>query len=127
MGTPISGKDGTVKVGGSAKALITGWDMTIETVTDRFGSNESSGYKTTLAGQKSATANVNGQFNSAATRDFIEGSTYALELFTDATHKYSFSAICKSWRITTDIKEGMTVGFTAVFESSGAVTDPTFA
>ena len=127
MGTPISGKDGTVKISTTAVAGITKWTLNKQVETDRKATNESSGYKVTCAGPKSATGTIEGLLDTAAAMTILEGTAATLLFYVNASEFYSVPAIVKNFRPEVDIDSGRWISFTADYESNGAYTEPTWA
>ena len=50
MATPISGRDGSVDVGGSAVAEVTGWRFNPTSNNSAWASSDTSGYKNRIKG-----------------------------------------------------------------------------
>lgn len=128
MGTALSGKNGTVKIGSTAVALVSKWELTKEVVTSRFANNESSGTKKTLAGVYHASGSISGQLDTAAASTILEGVSATLLLYVNATKYYTVPSVIKSFKVgEVDIDDGKVIPFTAQFESDGVCTEPTWS
>ena len=128
MATPLSGKDGTVKIATTAVALITHWTLEKSVNTDRFADNESAGYKRTIAGVRHARGTVRGKLDTAAASTILEGtSSVVLDLYVNATEFYRVTSIMSNFKVgEVDINDGPAIPFEATFESTGSFAEPTW-
>lgn len=122
-----TGKNGTVKIGAVAVALVTGWEFDKSAETDQFGSNESAGYKSALAGTGHGRGMIRGKLNTAAAMTVLEGTAATLLLYVNATEFYSVPAIIQNFKATVDIDIGKATTYEATFVTNGAWTEPTWA
>lgn len=92
MATPTHGKDGSVKVGGSAVALVDQWDANIEPAYDDVTSQDSGGWQMLTPGLKKVTGSIkvrlanddtNGQ--TVLRNSAVGGSAVVLTLNTSGT------------------------------------------
>jgi len=128
MSTPISGKDGTVKIGSTVQALIQKWKLRKNCTITQFAHNESSGFAVCVAGVKKGTADVSGLWNSAAASSMEEGASATYLLYFDATHYYTFPGMVEEIdKGEVDIDEGKPIPFTSVIKSNGTYTEPSFS
>ncbi len=124
MSQPISGKNGSVKIG-DAVAEITRWSFAKQAVSSRYASNSSGGFKRTLAGAKSGSGQIEFKFDVDAASPLVEGASVTLLLYLDATRFYSVPAVLTQVQIDVNIDKGDVVSGAARFETDGAWTEPT--
>ncbi len=127
MATPISGKNGAVKIGMASVGVVTGWTMKKNAHIDDFASSEVPGYGSTVAGVKRATGTVEFKYDSLAASPLVEGSSVTLDLFLDATEKYVVPAMIESYDVTVDINDGNAIKVSASWKSNGAWTEPSYS
>lgn len=113
---------------GSSELLeIWGWKLTREAALHRRATNATGGYKRTVAGTKSGSGTIEGDYDPAApVEDHIrEGDSVTLKLYTTATKFYLVPALIENIELTVDLDEGEIVAWTASFMTNGAWTEPT--
>ena len=124
--TVESGKNGTVKIGATPIVDVTSWTLDQEITTSRYASNNTSGFKATVGGVRSATGTIECKWDGAAAGVLItDGVSVTLLLYTNATELYTVPAILKNHKLKVDINDGEVIGFTSDFESNGSITQPT--
>lgn len=92
MATKLHGKDGSVKVGGSAVAFVDAWDATIDVAQDDTTSMDSGGWQELMAGIKKVTGSIKVRHASGDTvgqtvlkANAIAGSAVVLTLLDSGT------------------------------------------
>ena len=140
MSVNISGKNGKVVYGSTQIASITDFDMDVEVETDRFATSDSAGWKLTVDGVQSASGTANWKRDNAALAAFsgsgsgnvfpsqggTSTATVTLNLYEDSTHFWAVPAKLKNLKVKVDMNTGAAVGGSFGFESTGAITPPTF-
>lgn len=86
------GKDGSVKVGGTAVASVNTWDATIEPNYDDITSMDSSGWQNLMLGIRKVSGSINVRYDPADTNgqivlknNALGGTAVALILYTSGT------------------------------------------
>lgn len=125
VGNKLSGKDGSVKWGGSLTALkVTKWDVTktadVQDVTD--SGDSAAGYKSSIASGWKAWSGSFEAFllGGVAEPDF--GSVIALELIADSNIKYAGNAIINSEGVNLGVVGNEAVKYSFQFTGTGALT-----
>lgn len=120
----ISGKNGNVKVGLNNVVEVTKWTFDPQCAVPKYNSNNTSGYKTGVAGVFDGKGTVEVKLDTASSLDFLVGQSVTLELHVDATgsNYYSVPAIISGAPIACDIDGGEIVGVTYAFEATGQWT-----
>ena len=122
MSTPISGKNGSVSIGGSTVLDVTGWNYSEEVVTTRYASSATAGCKNTIPGVVSGSGSFAFKFNPSATPvtpNAGDVGTGIFHLDTSATY-LTFGIVIKKVALTVDIDNGTAIGGTADFETNSA-------
>lgn len=125
MSTRESGKDGTVKIGATAVALVTGWDVDFETNVYESANNETAGYKAATAGVKRVSGRIKGEWNSAAALTITSGTAATLLLYLNASEFFTIPAVVKKLHVEVDVNDGNVTLYDAEFVGNGAWTEPT--
>jgi len=128
-GTVVSGSKGSLTVG-ATKFEITKWSFATSADTDRYATNETAGYKKTVAGNLAASGSIEGKRVTGATTRvetvLVEGATIALvlelETGTIASGEITVSAVIKGVELEVDVDGGSIESFSCSFESDGAWT-----
>ena len=116
----VSGKDGTVSVGG-AIADCTGWNLTMTSNNPAYASSSTSGYKNRVAGVKDASGSYSAKHNGSVP---TVGTATASASFTlDGTSSFSLNIIIDSVNIEVDMDDGDVVGYSVDFSGNGLVTE----
>jgi hypothetical protein len=111
-----SGKNGTVKWGGSAEAHVTNWTLTTTSNNAAFASNDTSGWKTRVAGVRDSS----GSFTMKDKPSFEEGYSAELILYTDA-RIYTVTVVIDSIGTACNMNDGTEVTWEVAFSGKGAV------
>jgi hypothetical protein len=127
MATPISGKDGAVKIGMNSVGAVTGWTLKKSAKLDEYASSEVPGYTKIVTGVKSASGTVDFKLDSEAASTITEGTAATLDLIVNDDIKYSVPAVIESFDVTVDINDGNAVKVSASWKSNGSWTEPTFS
>lgn len=128
MATPLSGKDGTIKIASTAVALVTHWTFEKSVMTDRFADNESAGSKRTIRGTRHGRGTIRGKLDTAAAVTIEDNVSATVLLYVNATEFYSVPCIISNYKVgEVDISEGPAIPYEATFETNGAWTEPTWA
>lgn len=126
-GNPISGKNGTVKTGGTPTALvhITNWKITRSAETDRFADNSSSGWKRSIAGTKMWEGSFDGKVNDGEAVPLKEGDGVAAQFHLDGSggQHMAGNITVKSLDVECDFDTGKVIAYSVKFEGNGALTD----
>lgn len=121
---PISGKNGQVLIGSSAVAEVTKWIFNKETVSSRYASSSTGGFKRSLSGVRSGSGTIQFKFDLSAGSPIVEGSAVTLLLYLDSSHFYSVPALIKTFKVEVNIDTGDVIGGVADFDTDGAWTEP---
>jgi len=113
----ISGKDGTVTIGGSAEAAVQDWFIEPFANLDDFATNDTAGWKNRVAGVKDTT----GGFNMLDKPSFNEGDDVAFVGYTNQDI-YSQNVMIERIRVNCDMNTGAAVSFAVTFQGNGALT-----
>ena len=122
----ITGKAGYVLYDSSAVVGVKEWSMNY--AADMFDATNMSDsaptHKSYISGLKAATGSFSGNVTAgdadSIITDFVPGTSYAIELYTDGTDKYAFTAFISNIDINVAVDGEATI--TANFQSSGDVT-----
>jgi hypothetical protein len=121
---PISGKNGKVLIGSAAVAEVTKWIFNKESVSSRYASSSTGGFKRSLAGVRSGSGTIQFKFDLAAGSPIIEGTAATLLLYLDATQFYSVPALIKTFKVEVNIDTGEVIGGVAEFDTDGTWNEP---
>jgi hypothetical protein len=121
---PISGKNGQVLIGSAPVAEVTKWLFNKESVSSRYASSATGGFKRSLSGVKSGSGAIQFKFDLSAGSPIVEGSAVTLLLHLDATHFYTVPALVKTFKVEVNIDTGEVIGGVADFDTDGAWTEP---
>ncbi len=117
----LSGKDGTVTVGGAEITPVLDWRMRTAANMALFGANDTGGWKGGVSGVKTAS----GSFNMNDKPTFNEGDEIALVLYTGADIYTLATALVESIDVVTDMNDGTVVAFAVTFQGTSAVSEST--
>jgi len=124
--THVSGKDGTVEYGSTPTALeVTQWDFTGTVDNDSFATSSTSGYKTTVSGNKQGSGSIQGKISSSVDIDtlFSEGDLVDVILtIASGSRKLSGSVRVTSLQIGVNVDTGEATTFQISYETHGAYT-----
>lgn len=114
----ISGKDGTVSVGGAVNDA-TSWSISLTSNNPSWASPATSGYKQRVAGIKDTT----GSYSAKANGTLPVPGTHAAAVFTlDGTTTYSLNVFIDSVNVEVDMDDGDVVGYSVDWSGNGTVT-----
>ncbi len=117
----LSGKDGTVTVGGAEITPVLDWTMRTAANIALFGANDTSGWKGGVSGVKTAT----GSFNMNDKPSFSEGDEIALVLYTGQDVYTMDTALVGEISVVTDMNNGEPIAFAITFSATSAVVPTT--
>jgi hypothetical protein len=125
MGTPVSGQDGKISVGGVDLVLINKWDADIDAATIETTNFDSSGYREYgVVGLKSGTGNCDGLLDATAGALAV-GQSVAVKLYLATSSYIGGTAIITKVKVTNDAKEFVGVSYS--FQLTGVITEATGA
>lgn len=127
-GVGFSGKDGTIKIGTTDVSEIRGWKFMPKSNNPQYASNNTAGYKRTVAGVKSATGSANGAYDTSATTFLAVldvGTAATLKLYVDTTHYFTVASVVDDASINVDVDNGEIVSWDLNFTANGSWTNPT--
>ncbi len=117
----ISGKDGTLTVGGAEITPVLDWRLETFATISKYGANSTGGWK----GGKSGVKDSNGSFNVNDKPSFSEGDEIALVLYTDQDIYTLATALVERISVVTDMNEGTIVAFAVTFAGTSEVVPTT--
>ncbi len=127
MGTPLHGKDGQVKVGGSVCALVDSWSADAGAEFTDVTSMDSGGWQREIAGVKKVTGSIKVRYAEDDTNGItvlmnnaIGGTAVGLSLFASGTAKSLAGTAFLN--VSVDAPHDDVAGLTFDFESTGAWT-----
>ena len=113
----LAGTDGTITIGGSEVTPITDWTLETFANIDKYGANDTGGWK----GGKSGVKDSNGSFNMKDKPSFDEGDEVALVLY-DGQDIYTLAtALIGRIRTVCDMNDGTIIARAITFEGTSAV------
>jgi hypothetical protein len=113
-----------VLIGSAAVAEVTKWMFDKLSVSSRYASSSTGGFKRSLSGVKSGSGAIQFKFDLSAGSPIVEGSAVTLLLYLDATHFYTVPALIKTFKVEVNIDSGEVIGGVADFDTDGAWTEP---
>ena len=122
---PISGKDGSVEVDGSAVLESRKWTLKRTSDNKEYASTETGGNKKRVAGIKDWSGSIDCYAPEGADVTISEGQAITVTLKKDATHSYAGPAIVDDIDVETDIEGGELTGVSIAFSGNGALTTST--
>jgi len=124
MAAPISGQYGTFKIAASEIIEVYFWSLSRKAAVHARATNQSSGYKETVAGTKSGSGTVRGNFDPEDdVRNHMDvGDTVTATFYITATQYIESSVTIESLDVEEDIDEGGPVGWEASFQTNGQWT-----
>lgn len=125
-GLGISGKDGDVKISGTAICEIMKWSFNPKCNVPAYASNKTSGYKRRVAGVKDGSGSMEGAWDPATPAITVidPGTGATLRLYINATQYYDVPAVIESFKLDVDVDTGEIVKWSADFGTNGAWTNP---
>lgn len=117
----ISGKAGTVKVGGTAVLEVTKWTFEPSANISKYASNNTNGHKKAVAGVRDGKGTIETKVDSVL---WTAGQSVTLVLHVDggSTDKITVPAVIATTPINVDIDNGEPISATYTFEADGAWT-----
>ena len=116
----ISGKDGTLTVGGSPQSHVLNWVLNVISENHAYHSNASAGSRQRTAGVKDS----NGTFDMIDTPSFEAGDEVELVLYTNQDI-WTLTALIDQVTVTAPIDAGSNVTFAVTFSGHGAAVQTT--
>ena len=114
----ISGKDGTVSVGGSV-GDATSWSISLTSNNPSWASSTTSGYKSRVAGIKDTTGSYSAKFSAAIPSPGDEAAaTFSLS----GSGGYTLDIIIDAVNVEVDMDDGDIVGYSVDWSGRGPVT-----
>jgi len=122
MANGVSGQYGTLKIGSSEILEVYKWSFSRKAAVHTRSTNADSGYKCAVAGTKSGSGSIAGNYDPADPVDdhFEEGDSITALLYTTAAKYFSVPMMIESLDYEVDIDEGAIVGWEAAFQTNGA-------
>jgi hypothetical protein len=117
----LSGKDGTITVGGAEIVPVIDWRLRTSANMSKFGANDTGGWKGGVSGVKDSS----GSFNMNDKPTFNEGAEIALVLYTGQDIYTLATALIESIEAVTDMNDGTVVAFAVTFQGTSAVAEST--
>lgn len=117
----MSGKDGTLTVGGAEVTPVTDWRLETSANISKFGANDTSGWKAGVSGVKDSS----GSFNMKDKPTFNEGDEVALVLYTGQDVYTLATALIERIACVTDMNDGTTIEHAVTFSGTSAVAEST--
>ena len=120
----LSGKDGTLRLGGAEVLHLTFWQIEKTAANKPYAANDTGGAKRRLSGAKDCTGRLEVKATDSAKVPVAEGDTVALALHVDGSgdNYYELSAIVDSVRVEVNVSEGRPVAYGIRFSASGPIT-----
>jgi len=114
----ISGKNGTVNVGG-AITDATGWSLSLTSNNPAYGSSDTAVYKKRVPGIKDTTGSYSAKYNGGVVS---VGSEHASAAFTlDGTTTWTLDVIVDAVNLEVDMDDGDVVGYSVDFSGNSAI------
>jgi hypothetical protein len=117
----LSGKDGTLTVGGAEETPILDWRLRTSANMGKFAANDTGGWKGGVAGVKDSS----GSFNMNDKPSFNEGDEIALVLYSGQDIYTLDTALIESIEAVVDVNDGPPVAFAVTFQGTSAVSEST--
>ena len=115
----ISGKDGTVSVGG-AVSDATSWSLSLTSNNPSWASPSTSGYKNRVSGIKDTTGSYSAKANGTIP---VPGASHASCAFTlDGSTTWTLNVVIDAVNLEVDMDDGDVVGYSVDFSGNSAVT-----
>jgi hypothetical protein len=117
----LSGKNGTLYVGGSEVTPLSDWRLTVASRNFEYVANDTGGWSKRVAGAK----DCSGLFAVAVKQDsacpVAEGAAVTLKLHVDSSgdNYYEVPAMIDKIEIAVDVSDGETVGYAIHFSANG--------
>jgi hypothetical protein len=116
----ISGKDGTITIDAVQETPVHDWTLETSANIDKYGANDTSGWKKGVVGVKDST----GAFNMSDLPSVNEGDKVTFVGYTDQDI-YTVDVIIERIRVNVDMNDGTRVGWNITFTGNGAVVKTT--
>lgn len=126
MGTPISGKNGSVLVGATEIGDVESWELDDVMEGQAYASNSTAGRRKRIAGIGDLTGRIVYKLDTAAALPLAPGDSVTLDLEVDATHHYEVQVYIESVGTVVNVETGAITAQTAEFSGNGTITRPTF-
>jgi len=125
-GDPISGKDGTIKLGETPVAIfqISNWKVNPKANISKRATNSSAGWKRSIAGSKEWSGSWEQLIDDSNEPPVKEGDSIDAQFHIDGSdgQYYSGTVVVESVDTEVDIDDGTEIGYTINFEGDGALT-----
>lgn len=115
----LSGKSGTVNVKGSAVSDATGWSINTTSNNPSYGSSDTSGWKSRVAGVKDATGSYSAKYNGAVA--VAAGDTGSGVFTLDGSATYTIPIVVDGITLEVDMDDGDVIGYSVDWGCTGAL------
>lgn len=119
----FSGKLGKVKVGSTDIVDTANWNLDVDGGLQGYASNATAGWEKQVTGIKKWTGNFK-MLSQGGAPPISAGTSYAIELYEDATHKWAGQAFMEKVSPKVDVETGKIVEYGVNFKGDGALTEP---
>lgn len=120
----LSGKDGTLKLGGAEVTPITHWKIEKTAASKAYSANDTGGARKRVPGAKDCSGRFEIQATDSGNVPVEEGDAVTLQLHVDDSGEnyYEVPALVERIRAEVDISEGRTVAHVVTFSGNGPTT-----
>jgi len=113
-----SGQYGTFHVGASELLEVNNWKLTRKAAIHEYATNNTEGYKKTVAGTKSGSGSVSGIYDGQCS-DLTPGDDVAVKLYYSAAGSFDIDVTVESFDVEVDIDDGAPVSWECSFITDG--------